>query len=1212
MPAAIYANRVSRTRFSTATDASGLLDMGPERTEHDGEDGPAQKMDAETEKSWQQFSMDENIKLGSHALLIWTVVVLCFRTSTYINMTECTATSLSNGEIVTTRVLEYGFLILSCIPLLLCLQTPRTKMYLTVVCLHFIYLLLVQLPPFTASCQDLLYLYEKVAKKTCVDSLESVAYREAVTLHLDCTLQGHTSQQMCMTFLLISPRIIPRRGMMILLWVWIFVFYLGTTVWYSSRHGREDSQVESNNSNWLFRDRYFSDADIMFSLLFLSVALFIAIQKKYYLDKSQQNKYLYDAKHKKASEKMFNILHVMVPVHVIGRMLGNSEVIADEVNRASILFIMICDFENHIHRYSDAKGLLGFLNEQFTTMDTICAAEGVTKIETVGEEYVAAVGVIPDDVRISEEEGHDVILGRLIKAASDILRCQQEEPYEVKFKMGMHTGAVVAGVIGQKLPRFRLFGDTINTSARMMQKGLPGELQFGEDTKDNLPDWVKTRHRGPIEMKGKGMVETYFLDKSEEVNKPKAKGVAFAADLESRSSSSDIPARKKSFVQNLLVTHAEASAEADDLDVQTNDERKRRSGDFQSSQEPARVRADRAWSPQTEVELTAVTKDDMERGERLRDPLLDSNGDGRPRRREVSDTCEAPDDATYDVPERQPKAETPKRPRLTTRSLGRADTLKSTFSVRGRTVDVEDSDEASGPSTEDVEKKLQFEKVLEDINSDDMAKGNWRSKLLTLGIDKQGFNKEMEQNWYKWYHENAICKKLDSRLDKQALALSFLTVVDTVTMVWMKIAPQDYHLGTSFRFPIFLCARFTAFFIMISWRLTAGTAPEYVENHPKEVQMRVLGSYIAIAALVFLSYDSMTVMWQQKAFRMWEEDDPHGAHREAGFYSLLCVPVYFIIITQFQLLFIPSCFFIFLSTGLMCLNWLPGWSNMFFSHQGKALFILNSIMNAYLALEAENTSRARFKAKHAMDFTKDRIEVILNTLMPPNVVLEIQTIQERDGPKAAPPSHVYKTAIIAQSDLCGFTKLAATRTPTEVVKFIGELFGSFDDLTDKYDIYKVETIGDAYIAGQAEHTLTDTHKPLQVVLFGLDMVRKTNEWSRGMGETVSCRVGIAHGECIGGIVGTEMQRYHLFGGLMTELEILESTAPEAKVQVSQAMKLACEAQMKIDKIPPEAMMFEARTEPQLKTSKGEKHDYSEVGGVTYTVKTYPHLRSLIK
>merc|ERR1719401_1220491 len=160
------------------------------------------------------------------------------------------------------------------------------------------------------------------------------------------------------------------------------------------------------------------------------------------------------------------------------------------------------------------------------------------------------------------------------------------------------------------------------------------------------------------------------------------------------------------------------------------------------------------------------------------------------------------------------------------------------------------------------------------------------------------------------------------------------------------------------------------------------------------------------------------------------------------------------------------------------------------------------------------------------------------------------------------PSHPYEHATLAQSDLVGFTSFARTRQPFEVVEFISELFGLFDRLTDKYGIYKVETVGDAYIAGQAELPLTDTNSPVDVVLFGLDMIKATHDWAKKMGEVVSCRVGVHTGKCIGGIVGTEMQRYHLFGNLLTGLEVLESTAPEGKVQVSRRCREEVERMLK--------------------------------------------------
>ncbi|CAE7672499.1 GUCY2C [Symbiodinium necroappetens] len=263
--------------------------------------------------------------------------------------------------------------------------------------------------------------------------------------------------------------------------------------------------------------------------------------------------------------------------------------------------------------------------------------------------------------------------------------------------------------------------------------------------------------------------------------------------------------------------------------------------------------------------------------------------------------------------------------------------------------------------------------------------------------------------------------------------------------------------------------------------------------------------------------------------------------------------------------------------------------NLYLSGSSKMMLVLTSLVNSTMAWTAERNSRARFLAARSVQLTRQRIDAIASTLMPPMVVEEMRSL-----PFDAPlPSHKYQRATIAQSDLCGFTKLASTRMPQEVVQFIGDLFHLFDDLTDKHQVYKVETVGDAYIAGQADLPLTQKNHPVSVVLFGLEMVRAVHSWAGahgfvdGQGCSVSCRVGIAHGACIGGIVGTEMQRYHLFGELMSELEVLESTAPQGLVQASTACKNVAEEIMRVEKIPSQLLSFEQRDLPYLQTSKGD-------------------------
>merc|ERR1719198_851807 len=114
-------------------------------------------------------------------------------------------------------------------------------------------------------------------------------------------------------------------------------------------------------------------------------------------------------------------------------------------------------------------------------------------------------------------------------------------------------------------------------------------------------------------------------------------------------------------------------------------------------------------------------------------------------------------------------------------------------------------------------------------------------------------------------------------------------------------------------------------------------------------------------------------------------------------------------------------------------------------------------------------------------------------MMPPMVLEQVQS--SRSG-QTTSLHHQYEMATLAQSDLCGFTKLASTRKPTEVVKFISELFGMFDKLTDQFGVYKVETVGDAYIGGQAEYPLTERNSPSTVIQFGIAMISEVIGWSK--------------------------------------------------------------------------------------------------------------------
>jgi len=932
-----------------------------------------------------------------------------------------------------------------------CSRAPSPMLFWPSLFALFFFIPASSLPPFTPSCENLAWLAKEGSTS------ESDLCLDEEIRHVDCSPQGHTAIQMIMTWLLLQPWVLPSLEHMHMVWFWVLLVYPGMNM--------VTFQWQGN--------KVFDELDCLYRVFLLSITFFISIVKKFALEKSRRNKFVQCLQQKASSVKIFHILEYMMPVHVIGPMLTDPKApIADQVKRVSILFILIDDFDQFTRRMLPSE-LLRFLNDQFTRFDDICMANKVTKIETVGEEYVAAVGVLPRDVEDNHRFGHGPLLERLFVAAGQIMQLQTEE---VKFKMGIHTGSIVAGVIGTKLPRYRLFGDTINSAARMMQKGIPGQLQFGAGTHSDLSEHLRDQvhYRGEVEMKGKGKVQAWTFDGSSVDSLP-------------------LPA----------------------------------------------LRRDRTDS-------------------------------GRTRKRASIAETAALDAATF-----------------------------------------------VGDSWVERNTDKQFEETLQKMQEAATQKSRKRWFLS----EKEGFTAELERRWFEWFHQTVICHKIVRRFGTEAILCLCLSGFEFWYMMDMQNTQawrhHPFYSGTQ-RMAVFVYSRGWVLLVcMIFWYFAEAT--KWIQNHPGQSQALILLSTCAAIFWVYLSYDAL-VFSNSDVYRKETDFRNFYVAPDDEVYTLNFVLFFFLLMRKHALLFYPS--LVLLPLAILVIM-APNFYNTYihfsprstdtdyiesiFSVQGEFLFLLQVVITLIIAHEDEQASRARFKARHTVQETQKRTEDILNTLMPPLVVRALRALP----PNEPMPTDTYRHATIAQSDLCGFTQLASSCRPTEVVKFMGDLFGAFDLLTDKHGVYKVETVGDAYIAGMAEQPLTKVNSPYSVILFGLDMVRAVDDWAAAMRVNVTCRVGVAYGECIGGIVGTDMQRYHLFGDLLTCMDILEATSTEGRVQISTPCKLEVERQLReeMGETRPEVLRFIQREEPHLKTSKGEIHEYSEVGGPAYLVMSSQPLRN---
>ena len=202
------------------------------------------------------------------------------------------------------------------------------------------------------------------------------------------------------------------------------------------------------------------------------------------------------------------LLYSIFPQHIAERLKSQPGVIADEFEEATIIFADLVGFTELVATQAP-QATVTLLNQVFGTFDAITAQHGVEKIKTVGDEYMAAVGV-PE--RCSNQADTAVEFALDLRDALGELSAQVGTPLELR--IGIHTGTVVAGVIGDQKLAYDLWGDTVNTASRMESNGLQGEIQISEATRDRLTGSYELRERGLIDVKGKGPMRVWLVDRT--------------------------------------------------------------------------------------------------------------------------------------------------------------------------------------------------------------------------------------------------------------------------------------------------------------------------------------------------------------------------------------------------------------------------------------------------------------------------------------------------------------------------------------------------------------------------------------------------------------------------------------------------------------------------------------------------------------------------
>ncbi|NP_571941.1 retinal guanylyl cyclase 1 isoform X2 [Danio rerio] len=219
-------------------------------------------------------------------------------------------------------------------------------------------------------------------------------------------------------------------------------------------------------------------------------------------------------------QKTDALLAQMLPKSVALALKTGKPVKPEHFAEVTLYFSDIVGFTT-ISALSEPIEVVDLLNDLYTHFDGIIAIHDVYKVETIGDAYMVASGVPNRNGTRHAAEMANMSL--------DILHCigtfkmRHMPDVKVKIRIGLHSGPVVAGVVGLKMPRYCLFGDTVNTASRMESTGLPYRIHVNQSTVDvlnSLKLGYKIDTRGRTELKGKGVEETFWLVGRDGFDKP--------------------------------------------------------------------------------------------------------------------------------------------------------------------------------------------------------------------------------------------------------------------------------------------------------------------------------------------------------------------------------------------------------------------------------------------------------------------------------------------------------------------------------------------------------------------------------------------------------------------------------------------------------------------------------------------------------------------
>ncbi|GJQ65681.1 hypothetical protein Trydic_g7767 [Trypoxylus dichotomus] len=289
------------------------------------------------------------------------------------------------------------------------------------------------------------------------------------------------------------------KGQMIYMESWNAMMYLGTP-------------VMPDLNSLIYSGLYINDLSMHdFSRDLMLAGTQQSVELKLALDQEQQKSKKLEESMRRLDEEMKRtdeLLYQMIPKQVADRLRAGENAIntCEMFDNVSILFSDVVTFTEICTRISPMQ-VVSMLNGMYSIFDRLSEQNKVYKVETIGDAYMVVSGAPQRETDHAE---------RVCKMALDMVDAitTLQDPStgkHLEVRIGVHSGAVVAGVVGLKMPRYCLFGDSVNIASKMESTSESMKIHISQPTKDLLPDSYRVIARDKIYVKEKGFIKTYWL-----------------------------------------------------------------------------------------------------------------------------------------------------------------------------------------------------------------------------------------------------------------------------------------------------------------------------------------------------------------------------------------------------------------------------------------------------------------------------------------------------------------------------------------------------------------------------------------------------------------------------------------------------------------------------------------------------------------------------